>query len=321
VIKRNTDLSQHRILITGINGMIGTALRKRFQRTHFDVYGIDIEPSKWNFDTKADVLELDLCNPNVEPDFLGDIDSIIHAAANARVSKLVGNPEMAHENIQMTRTVLEWARKYNIPNVLFLSSREVYGNQKQTIAAEEHVTLDTIESPYAASKLSAEALLRSYANCYDINWSVLRLSNVYGRYDAKDRVVPLFLSNAYFGEPLKIYGDEKILDFTYIEDVIQGILKCIFEFPTASGEVFNIASGKGSSLRNLAEMLLSKTDSDSDIVVKSERKGEVERFVADITKAKKLLSYTPQMDLETGLEPTIDWYMNRPSILEGVQNR
>lgn len=319
MIDENAGLSRGRILITGINGMIGTGLRRRLRDTHFDVYGVDIEPNRWNFDTQAEVVQLDLRNPATAPEFLGEIDCIIHAAANARVSKLVENPGMAHENIQMTRTVLEWAREHNIPNVLFLSSREVYGDRGQTIAAEEHVKLDAIKSPYAASKLSAETLLRSYANCYGIDWSVLRLSNVYGRYDTKDRVVPLFLSNAHFGKPLKIYGEGKTLDFTYLGDVIQGIIKCISNFSTATGEVFNIASGEGDSLRNMAEMLLRKTDSDSDIVVEPRRKGEIDRFVADITKAKKLLSYTPKMDLEAGLDPTIEWYMNRPSVLEMIQ--
>lgn len=319
MIENTIDLSKRRILITGSSGMIGTALRKRLQNTPFEVYGVDIESDEWNFDTEAEVMQLDLCNPSNEPAFLDDIDTIVHAAANARVAKLVENPEMAHENIQMTRTVLEWARKYDIPDVLFLSSREVYGDGGRTVAAERQVNLESIESPYAASKVSAEALLCSYANCYDINWSVLRLSNVYGKYDAQDRVVPLFLSNAYFGQPLKIYGNRKILDFTYIEDVIQGIIKCISGFPTAAGEVFNIASGNGSSLHNLAEIIINKTKSDSDIIVKSGRKGEVERYVADITKAEKLLSYKPQMNLKSGLEPTINWYMDQPSILEKIQ--
>jgi len=146
--------------------------------------------------------------------------------------------------------------------------------------------------------------------------SILRFSNVYGRYDVSDRVVPLFIAQAQTGENLTVYGEDKILDFTYIDDCVRGVKQVISDFRKISGTTFNIASGEGSSLVELANLIIKKTGDNVSVNIEPNRTGEVGRYVADISKAKKLLDYEPEYDFDRGIEETVDWYLSNPTLLD-----
>jgi len=140
---------------------------------------------------------------------------------------------------------------------------------------------------------------------------IVRFSNVYGKFDYTDRVVPLFISKALNNEDIHIYGRGKILDFTYIEDSVDGVVKSLELFETSKNEVYNIATQKGYSIEKVAQIITRLTKSKSKLSYEASRPGEVCRFVADISKAKAVLNYDPKNDLRDGMIKTIKWYSPR----------
>lgn len=307
------------VLVTGSSGMIGTALLESLLNDGYDAWGVDIRPNRWRKNVDNRTTNLDLTSSEIPESGVENTDTIIHAAANARVFKLVEQPKLAYDNLEMTFNILELAREYNIPNIIFLSSREVYGENYPYVCSEDNVQLRDCESPYTASKLGSEALLNSYTNCYGINKSILRLSNVYGRYDTTDRVVPLFIAKAIEDEDLTIYGEEKLLDFTYIDDAIRGIRACLDQFEKAMGMTFNIASGRGHTINELADKIIAETKSDSRVTIERSRAGEINKFVADISKAKQILGYSPNYSFERGIENTVKWYIQQEDLLREIR--
>jgi UDP-glucose 4-epimerase len=245
------------------------------------------------------------------------VDLVIHLAANARVHKLVQNPKGARENFEMTYNALEYARKVGA-DFLFSSSREIYGNKEKLVYDEADTQIDECESPYTASKIGGEALVKSYQNCYDMNTSIVRFSNVYGKYDASDRVIPLFIAQASRGENLTVYGAHKTLDFTYIDDCVAGTLEIVEQFNKAAGTIFNVASGRGCSLLELADHIVEEVGTDVEIAVENNRTGEISRFVGDISKARKVLGYEPEYELCDGIKRTVSWYLDRRELFDVI---
>lgn len=296
------------VLITGSSGMIGTALSECLLESGHDIVGFDIQPNRWSNEVDQITISGDLREETELAELNQNIDIIVHLAANARVHKLVENPSQARDNVDMTFNVLEWARQNDVRKVVFGSSREVYGNKNKFIYSEEDTYVDECESPYTASKVGGEALVKAYEQCYDLDSCILRFSNVYGRYDISDRVIPLFITRARHGMDLTVYGENKVLDFTYIDDCVSGIATVIEDFHKAKRTTFNIASGTGTSLVELAREISGKCGNQSNIVVEPSRTGEVGQYVADISKAKKVLGYEPEWSVVDGLNKTIEWH-------------
>lgn len=299
-----------KILVTGSSGTIGTRLCERLIHEQYDILGLDWEPNKWNNDVQAITTKIDLRDWNQMKAKIGKLeaDIIIHLAANARVYELVEDPTRARDNILSTFNMLEWARTNKIQKFIFASSRETYGNAPKDILKENDANFQTCESPYTASKIAGEALLEAYKRCYAMDAIILRFSNVYGMYDDSVRVVPLFIREARKGAPLTVFGKEKYLDFTYIDDTVDAILLAIQKFDQAKNETYNIATGHGTSLLHLAERILELTKSSSQIHMGDVRRGEIVKFVADISKAKRKLGYEPRVSFEEGIKRAVEWY-------------
>jgi UDP-glucose 4-epimerase len=305
------------VLVTGSSGTVGTALCQQLLQKGYDVTGADIKLNRWSDAVDERTIVADLTKESAIEEFPDSIDLVIHLAANARVHKLVQNPELAQDNFNTTFTVLQYAREIGA-DFIFSSSREVYGNNGKIIYDETDTYVDECESPYTASKIGGEALVKSYGICYDIDTSIVRFSNVYGKYDASNRVIPLFIAQAFQGTDLTVYGDDKVLDFTYIEDCVDGIVNVVEQFNKAAGSTFNIASGRGTSLVEAAEVIVEKTDADVDIHIEENRTGEVSRYVADISKANKIFGYEPSYNVDDGIEATVDWYLDRTELFETI---
>jgi len=301
-------MQARKILVTGSSGTIGTRLCEKLIKSGKEVVGVDREPNKWN--KRIDELSIigDLLNSKTITLLPTDIDMIIHLAANARVYNLVVNPVQAMENIQTTFNMLEFARKNKIKSFLFASSREVYGNTEKEIYSENETHINSIESPYSASKLSGEALVRSYKHCYNQDFIIFRFSNVYGMYDDSNRVIPLFIRQCKSNKTLTIFGKEKLLDFTYIDDTIKGIISAITRFDAAKNETYNLAYGEGTSIVEVAKLIKKKLNSDSNLEIKESRTGEVQKYIADIEKARRALNYKPRTNIREGIGKSIRWY-------------
>ncbi len=270
---------------------------------------VDIKPCIWDRQINRRTVRLDLRKSLKALQSGRKPDLIIHLAANARVHELVVDPRRALDNYVMTHNVLEYARQRKIDRVLFSSSREIYGESHPSKRRREADTdITRIKSPYTASKFSAEALLHAYQDCYGIRPVIVRLSNVYGKYDVSERVIPLFIYYALRNRPLTLFGKEKKLDFTYIDDCIDGLSRIVARFDKVAGNTFNIATGKGEKLLNLARWIIEETGSESEIRIDHKRTGEISCFTADITSARKLLGYAPKVSLKDGIRYAVEWY-------------
>jgi UDP-glucose 4-epimerase len=306
-----------RVLITGSSGQIGTNLGLHLQDQGHFVFGVDKRPNTWS--TKIETLLQDLSMPYRDfqngighVEYPADLDVVVHFAAHAKVHELVEQPDRALENITMTFNVLEFCRHNNLP-IIFSSSREVYGDIHRYITEESYADFAFTESPYSASKISGEALIYSYAQCYGLPYLVLRFSNVYGRYDndleRMRRVIPKFIRQISRREPITIYGQDKVLDFTYIDDCVAGVATGVERL--VSGEIgnhtINLAFGQGNSLIDMAKFIGEALGIEPDMTVEPARVGEVTHYVANIGKARALLDYNPQTSLRDGIHKAVKW--------------
>ena len=300
-----TIIPKQRILITGSSGTIGTRLFECLLTNGYPVRGTDIRPNNWNKNLNRLTILGDLCKSEELKNLPHDLDIVIHLAANARVYNLVLNPKLARDNFEMLFNILEYCRMNDIEKFIFSSSREVYGNSGRSICTEEDALVKNCESPYTASKIGGEALVHAYHQCYGIDFIITRFSNVYGMYDDSDRVIPLFIRQTLNNEDLKIYGKNKMLDFTYIDDTVDGIIKCIQHFSKVKNSVFNIASGKSVPIIEIAEQIIQSMNGKNSVVLKNNRRGEVIQSSIDISKAHQELGYSPKTQIHEGIKKTL----------------
>jgi UDP-glucose 4-epimerase len=300
-----------RVLITGSSGQIGTNLGLRLLDEGREVVGIDLRPNPWTQRIPTKIL--DLRRPPAELiAALSEqkLDLIVHLAAYAKVHELVVHPERALENVVMTCNALEVARERGAPFV-FGSSREAYGDVSEAFTSEDRRVV--AKSPYSASKISGEAFVTSYALCYGLPVLTYRFSNVYGRFDNDldrlERVTPLFIKKIAEGETITIYGKEKVLDFTYVDDCVDAIVRGIDRLYSGEihGETINVATGHGTSLVDLARYIGEILGVEPRVKVEPTRPGEIARYVADIGKARRLLGYEPRTLPREGVRAEIAW--------------
>jgi UDP-glucose 4-epimerase len=288
--------------------MIGTALVERFYAAGHDAVPVDRVRNRWSAYIDAETRPIDLLQPPQSYDLPpSSVDVVVHCAANARVHDLALRPGRALENIMTCGHALEYARLAGA-RFVFTSSREIYGNQERPQHSEEDATLDRVEGPYAASKLAGEALVQSYRRVYGMPATILRLSNVYGRYDLSERFIPACVKAALTGSVLTIYGQEKRLDFTYVDDVLDVLQTVTEQDSKVAGEVFNVATGHAFSLVEAAELVAQTLEREIRMSFEPARLGEVTTYEADISKAAQQLGYEPKYTLPSALPLAMDWY-------------
>src|SRR5579862_4889019 len=307
-----------RILVTGSSGQIGTNLALRLQQDGHDVFGVDKRQNTWTDAFPTLLQDLAGHYPAFPGGIAGveypEVDVVVHLAAHAKVHELVRQPHRALENAIMTFNVLEYCRGLELP-LVFSSTREVYGDvHRFEEYGEATADFAYTESPYSASKIASEALIYSYARCYGLRYLVFRFSNVYGRYDndleRMERVLPKFIKQISAHEPITVYGGEdKVLDFTYIDDCVDGIARGIDRLAggRVANETINLAFGQGNTLVRAAELIAAELGVEPQIDYAPSLPGEVTRYVADIRKARSLLDWQPQTPLDQGIPRAVEW--------------
>lgn len=297
-----------KILVTGSSGTIGTRLCERLLADGHDVVGADWVENKWQPGVQAVTINADLRDPEQVKKLPTDVEAVIHLAANARVHDLVIDPDRALDNVKDTYNMLEFCRKNGIKKFFFASSRETYGNiPAQDSYTEDMARMENCASPYTASKIAGEAFVESYTRCYGVDHIIIRFSNVYGMYDESDRVVPLFFRKCKKNEPLTVFG-EKCLDFTYIDDAVDGIVKALMNFDAAKNATYNLAYGQGSTITALAELMKQLLGATGEVTVTQMRTGEIGRYIANIDKARKAFGYDPKTPFVEGVKKSVEWY-------------
>lgn len=300
-----------RVLITGSSGQIGTNLGLRLQDEGHEVFGVDLRDNVWT--DRLPMRRLDLRRPPGElEDALADVrwDVVVHLAAHAKVHELVVHPERALENVVDTWNVLELARRRGTP-LVFGSSREAYGDVGEGLTDEGRRVV--AKSPYSASKIAGEAFVTSYSLCYGLPTLTFRFSNVYGRFDddleRMERVTPLFIREIAADREVTVFGPEKILDFTWVDDCVSGVLAGTLALHAGKvrNETINLAAGRGSSLVDLTRYIGEALGKTPRVRIEKTRAGEISRYVADISKARRLLGYEPTTHLKDGIAKAIAW--------------
>ena len=285
-----------RVLITGGAGFIGHHLTRRLLADAGVTVRIldNLHRGRNSFQgvSSVDFLEGDIRDRQAVRAAMDGVDVVYHLAAQSNVLGAAKDVEYSFTtNVVGTFEVLSAARDYGVRTAIFTSSREVYG-EALCLPVSESAPLNP-KNAYGASKAAGELYCRVFADS-GMEVVVLRLANVYGPGDS-GRVIPLFLGNARSGLPLVIHGENKILDFVWIGDVVDALVKV----PTTGlgGRTINIGTGEGTSLPELARKILSLTGSASAIESADGRKVEVDRFVADVRLAQDLLGYHPSAPL------------------------
>jgi nucleoside-diphosphate-sugar epimerase len=282
------------ILITGSSGVIGSVLSGKLKALGINVIPFDIKDG------------YDICNKKQLHSKIQRISGIVHCAAIARVCECEYNSELCKKiNIQGTKNIVECILiQDKKPWLLFLSSREVYGNSNK-IPISENTPLNPINQ-YARSKVEGEKIINQ-ARQNGLKTGIIRLSNVYGSInDYETRAIPAFVKAALKNDHLLINGIEHILDFIHINDVIEGIVKYIeFLQNKKDTEIINLVSGVPTNLKILAKTIIKMTNSKSSIIDKAKNDYEVAHFVGNKNKAKKLLNWSPKIALTEGLRKFI----------------
>jgi len=238
-------------------------------------------------------------------------DAVFHFGAVSRVAWGQEDPFTCWMTNQMgTLNLLEACKKSETRPVLFYaSSREVYGEPLYLPVDENHPKRPI--SVYGMSKLSAEKACMSYSrglgNVGSVDHVVFRFSNVYGsERDLPERVIPKFMTKALRGDDITLYGGGQVLDFTFLDDTISGILKayaaCFDGGPNLFGEDFHFVTGRGVSVSDLAAMIVEMVGSSSKIISSGSNTFEVRRFVGNPEKARRMLGYESRVRLEDGLK-------------------
>jgi UDP-glucuronate 4-epimerase len=306
-----------RILVTGSSGQIGTNLALRLSRDGYEVFGVDKRLNTWTDEFRYLLQDLSGHYPSFPGGIGGveypEVDLVVHLAAHAKVHQLVRQPHRALENAIMTFNVLEYCRQQKLP-IVFSSSREVYGDVHRFSTQEGQADFAFTESTYSASKIAGEALIYSYARCYGLPYLVFRFSNVYGRYDndlaRMVRVIPLFIHTMLRHEPVTVFGAEKTLDFTYVDDCVDGIARGIERLLAGKvvNETINLAYGQGNTLVRAAELIAGAVGTEPKITLAPSLLGEVTHYVADTSKARQLLGYDPAVPLDEGISRAVGWF-------------
>jgi UDP-glucose 4-epimerase len=305
-------------LVTGGAGFIGSHLCEELVRRGHRVRVVDslITGKRRNIDSigggtsAMEFIEGDLAEPGVAERAVAEMDYVLHQAAIPSVPRSVKDPITSNRaNITSVLNVLVAARDAGVKRLVYAGSSSAYGNTP-TLPKHERMPTDPL-SPYALQKLVGEQYCRLFTTLYGFETVAIRYFNVFGpRQDPGSPysgVISLFATALLDGRQPVIYGDgEQTRDFTYVANVVDGVLRAS-EAPNVAGEVMNVATGGRISLNDLLKTMNRILGTSLRAVYKSPRAGDVRDSQADIAKAKTLLGYVPSVDLEEGLRRTLDW--------------
>ena len=241
------------------------------------------------------------------------IDLAFNPAAMAGVRPSLLDPLLYEEvNIKGYMNLLELCKKYGIKKFIQASSSSVYGNNKNVPFKETDI-VDFAISPYAATKKSGEVLGHVYHKLYDIDMIQLRFFTVYGPKQRPDLAIHKFTKMILEEKSIPFYGDGNTKrDYTYIDDIVDGILKSIdYLFKNKNVyEIFNLGESHVVSLKEMVETIEKVLGKKAVLDKQPMQPGDVEKTYADISKAKEILGYNPKTNFEDGIKKFVDWYMN-----------
>ncbi|MBT2643038.1 GDP-mannose 4,6-dehydratase [Bacillus sp. ISL-41] len=307
-----------KILITGGAGFIGSHLALKMLKEQHEVAIIDnlhpyysVERKKQHLDVikKAgdfQFYQADLLDREKTIDIIKRIspEAIVHLAALPGVAYSILRPlEYIDYDVKATVNVLEGAGKAGVKQVIFASSSSVYGMMKNIPFKEEMAAGKPI-SPYAASKYGAESFCHVYGHLYGMDVKILRFFTVYGPWGRPDMAIANFIKKLKNSEEITIFGEGGSRDYTYVGDIVNGMSLALKNLEQSA--IINIGSGRPVSMNQLLDELRIYYP-DMKIRREENRAGDVDRTWADISLARELLGYEPEVDFRKGIAETVAW--------------
>jgi len=309
------------ILITGGAGFIGTHLFEKLIQEdnyiiiidNFNDYYLGKEEQlkeitkQFELSKEYNLIIGDLLNKSTYKEIDCNIDIIFHLAAQAGVRYSIENAsEVTHNNIVSTINIFEYSIKNNIEKVVYASSSSVYGNPIYTPLDEEHPKNPI--SPYAVSKLCGEIYADLYFREYSLPVTSLRFYTVYGPRGRPDMAIRKFFNLILQDKEITIYGDgEQLRDFTYISDIINGLILAGENFESA-GNVFNLGCSNPIKINDLIDKMYAISEKSKKVRYVERQQGDVDITYSNTEKAKKIINYYPQVNIEEGLKKTFEWH-------------
>jgi UDP-glucuronate 4-epimerase len=238
-----------------------------------------------------------------------EFDCVVHLAARAGVRPSLSEPLLYTEtNINGTLHLLDLARKHKVPQFVFGSSSSVYGINAKVPFSEEDPIRQPI-SPYAATKAAGELLCHTYSHLYGLRCVCLRFFTVYGARQRPDLAIHKFAKLIHAGKPIPVFGDGNTRrDYTYVDDILDGVRSAV-DYTKSSYEVFNLGESQTVELRQLISLLEKELGREAKIDWQPVQPGDVPQTFADVTKARQLLRYNPQIKIEEGIRRFTRWFL------------
>lgn len=246
-----------------------------------------------------------------------NIDIVMHLAAMAGVRPSIENPILYQEvNCMGTQNILEEMREHKIKNLVMASSSSVYGNCKQ-VPFNEKMIVDYAISPYAATKKANEVMTHVYHKLFNINVIMLRFFTVYGPKQRPDLAINKFTRLMLENKEIPMFGDGSTSrDYTYIDDIVDGIIKSCNYCLNHEGiyEILNLGNSKPITLREMINIIGKVLKIEPRIQELPMQPGDVERTYADINKAKEMIGYEPKTAFEDGIINFVNWYKENKNL-------
>lgn len=312
------------ILITGGAGFIGSHLVERLMgEGSWRITVVDDFNDFYSPAIKRENVRAHLANPNftlIEADIRDanalaqafvqtKQDCVVHLAARAGVRPSLKEPRLYIEtNINGTMNLLELAREHGVKQFVFGSSSSVYGVNEKVPFSEDDPIFNPI-SPYAATKAGGELICHTYSHLYDMRIVCLRFFTVYGARQRPDLAIHKFARLISESKPIPVFGDGTTRrDYTYVDDIIAGVRAAI-DYDQTNYEVINLGESRTVELRELISLIEKELGRTARIDRQPPQPGDVPQTFADITKARRLLGYDPQTQIEDGIRQFIEWFI------------
>ena len=321
------NLENKKVLITGSDGFIGSHLVERFLKEKCVVRAFVFYNSfnSWGWlDTlptevlkQVEIFAGDIRDPFTVKKAVKDVNIICHLAALIGIPySYIAPDSYIDTNVKGTLNVVQAAKSSNLEKVIITSTSETYGSAIYVPIDEKHPYQP--QSPYSASKISADHIAMSYYHSFDLPISIIRPFNTYGPRQSTRAIIPTIITQILKGKKVIELGSLfPSRDFTYVLDLCEAYVK-MCKNDNIEGEIINVGSSNEISIKDLANLIKELMDSDIEIISTDKRKrpekSEVSRLFADSSKARELIDWKPKKSLREGLELTIEWFSKEENL-------
>ncbi len=319
------------LLVTGGAGFIGSCFIRHMLKKHPDYKIINLDNLTYagNIENLNDCkdnsnykfIKGNICDKKLVRDIISQVDCVVNFAAESHVDNSIKNPEIFIEtNVQGTLNLLQASKELGVERYLQVSTDEVYGSLGREGYFYETTSLAP-NSPYSASKASADMLTRAYYETYKLPTLNTRCSNNYGPYQYPEKLIPFFISKLLKNEKVPIYGDGlNVRDWLYVYDHCEAI-DTVLHFGRV-GEVYNIGGHNEKTNLEITKLILSAMGKDeTSIEYVKDRLGHDRRYAISNDKITKELGWKPSITFEEGIKLTIKWYLDNQKWIKSIENK